>query len=275
MNVAIDDHELRRFQSVVLRAAGIHLSPQKRALIMSRLWRRLRDLNLERYGEYLDRVEHDPDELVEMLDRIATNETRFFREQKQFEFLENVVAPRWRRTAEEGRRHSAVHVWSAACSTGEEPYSVAMCLRAALGLLWDIRILATDLSTRALAAARAGIWPAEKVAQIPPRFLESFMLRGHGSQSGRIKAGPEIRAMVSFARLNLNDADYGIRQRFDLILCRNALMYFDAASRQCVVERLVDRLLPDGLLFVGHAETLHGITTRLRPLLPTIYERAR
>ena len=101
------------------------------------------------------------------------------------------------------------------------------------------------------------------------------MLRGHGSQSGRIKAGPEIRAMVSFARLNLNDADYGTRQRFDLVLCRNVLMYFDAASRQRVVERLVDRLLPDGLLFVGHAETLHGITTRLRPLLPTIYERAR
>ena len=275
MNVAIDDRELRRFQSVVLRAAGIHLSPQKRALIMSRLWRRLRDLNLDRYGQYLDRVEQDPEELVQMLDRIATNETRFFREQKQFEFLENVVAPRWRRAAEEGRRHSAVHVWSAACSTGEEPYSVAMCLRAALGPLWDIRILATDLSTRALAAARGGIWPAEKAAHIPPRFLEPFMLRGHGSQSGRIKAGPEIRAMVSFARLNLNDADYGTRQRFDLVLCRNVLMYFDAASRQRVVERLVDRLLPDGLLFVGHAETLHGITTRLRPLLPTIYERAR
>ena len=275
MNVAIDDRELRRFQSVVLRAAGIHLSPQKRALIMSRLWRRLRDLNLDRYGQYLDRVEQDPEELVQMLDRIATNETRFFREQKQFEFLENVVAPRWRRAAEEGRRHSAVHVWSAACSTGEEPYSVAMCLRAALGPLWDVRILATDLSTRALAAARGGIWPAEKAAHIPPRFLEPFMLRGHGSQSGRIKAGPEIRVMVSFARLNLNDADYGTRQRFDLILCRNALMYFDAASRQRVVERLVDRLLPDGLLFVGHAETLHGITTRLRPLLPTIYERAR
>jgi chemotaxis protein methyltransferase CheR len=264
--------EFRRFQSFIYGHAGIHLSAQKNALLTSRLWRRLRALNLDRYGDYLDRVETSPDELVQMLDCITTNETRFFREAKQFEFLETVFAERLRRDATEGRRSSVVRAWSAGCSTGQEPYSVAMSLRASLGEQWDAHILATDLSTRALDVARAGTWPIEQAQQIPPNFLKAFMLRGHGSQAGQMKAGREIRSMLSFGRLNLNDAGYGMTERFDVILCRNVLIYFDAGSRRAVVERLVERLLPGGVLMVGHAESLHGVSTALRPLLPTIYE---
>jgi len=264
--------EFRRFQSFIYSNAGIHLSAQKNALLTSRLWRRLRALNLDRYGDYLDRVETSPDELVRMLDCITTNETRFFREPKQFEFLETAFAERLRRDAAEARRPAVARVWSAGCSTGQEPYSVAMSLRASLGQGWEAHILATDLSTRALDIARAGIWPIAHAPQIPPRYLTTFMLRGHGSQAGQMKAGREIRSMLSFARLNLNDAGYGMTERFDIILCRNVLIYFDAHSRRAVVERLVERLLPGGILMVGHAESLHGVSAALRPLLPTIYE---
>jgi chemotaxis protein methyltransferase CheR len=270
-DVTLTDSEFRRFQSMIYRNAGIHLASHKRALLTSRLWKRLRALNLDRYGDYLDRVEHNSDELVQMLDCITTNETRFFREQKQFEFLEHSIAPAWRREAEESRRGYWVRVWSAACSTGEEPYSVAMTLQSVLGPQWDIGILATDLSTRVLDAAREAVWPIEKASQIPPRLAQAFMLRGRGGQSGKMKAGPEIRARLSFARLNLNDARYGIAGRFDLILCRNVLIYFDAESRRAVVERLIAHLAPGGWLFVGHAESLHGVTPRLRAVAPTIY----
>ncbi len=270
---ALSDHDFRRFQNIIYRTAGIHLSHNKRAMLAARLSKRLRALKMERYGEYLDRVEGSGDEVVQMLDCVATNETRFFRERKQFDFLQSVLVPQWKADASAGKRPRSLRVWSAGCSTGEEPYSLAMELLGSFagGPQWDISIMASDLSTRALEVAIDGTWPVEKAPSIPEPWLKRFMLRGRRSQQGKMKAGQEIRSVITFFRLNLNDEDYPVGSGFDLILCRNVLIYFDAPSRRRVIDRLVDRLAPGAFLFVGHAETLHGVTTRVRSVAPTIY----
>jgi chemotaxis protein methyltransferase CheR len=267
---ALTEQDFHRFRTLIYETAGISLTDNKRAMLIARLSRRLRALRVESYASYLDRVERDRDELAEMLDCVTTNETRFFREQKQFDHLQNVLIPRLLGDAKEGRRERSLRAWSAGCATGEEPYSLAMALLDGLPD-WEVAITATDISTRVLEYAARAVWPVEKAAHIPERLLKRYMLRGRGSQQGKMKAGPEIRGVVQFYRMNLNDAEYPIGGGFDLILCRNVLIYFDADSRRRTVERLLNRLTPSGRLFVGHAETLHGVTTRARAVVPTIY----
>jgi chemotaxis protein methyltransferase CheR len=271
----LTDAEFRRFQALVYREAGIHLSPAKKALLVGRLMRRLRTLGLGSFGEYYDRVEADPDERVQAFDAICTNETHFFREPRQFEFLAARVFPAWIEAAAGGARSRTIRVWSAACSSGEEPYSIAMSLLAHFPAEagWSVEIAATDLSTKILARAEAGVWPIERAAEIPSALLKRFMLRGVGSQEGKMKAGPAIRSVVRFARLNLNDASYAVAGPFDLIFCRNVLIYFDAESKTAVIDRLLGRLAPDGILLLGHAETLNGLTDRARSVGPTAYSR--
>lgn len=274
----ISESEFCLFQELIYRSAGIHLSAAKKGLLEARLIKRIRELGLESfsaYHEYLNR-QGDGAELGELLDRIATNETHFFREPRQFEFLVEKIFRQWREEAANSARPNNIRVWSAGCATGEEPYSVAMTLLdhfpAQAG--WRIEILATDLSSRALRAARAAVWPIAKAKEIPPGYLKRFMLRGSGSQQGNMKAGPEIIGAVRFAPLNLHDLVYPPTGLFDLILCRNVLIYFDALARAAVIERLVDRLAPGGYLFIGHAESLAGMNERVRYVAPTVYRHA-
>ncbi len=271
----IGDREFRLFQGLVHREAGIWLSPVKRALLVGRLAKRLRALGLGDWGDYLARVEADPAERVRMLDCLCTNETHFFREPRHFEFLATRIFPRWQAEAEAGRRPRRARVWSAACSTGEEPYSLAMSLLSAFppGTGWDLEVLATDLSTRALERAREALWPVEKAAEIPAPHLRAWMLRGVGSQQGLMKAGPETRSLVRFLRLNLNDRGWPGLGRFDLVFCRNVLIYFDPPTKERVVGHLLDHLAEDGHLFLGHAESLSGMVDRVRAVVPTVYAR--
>ena len=250
----------------------------KKALLVGRLSRRVRELGLESFEAYYRHVVDGahPAERVELINNICTHETQFFREPRQFEFLEQTVAPRWRAEAEAGTRPKHIRAWSAACSSGEEPVSLAMSLLnhfpARAG--WTVEVLATDISTRVLDRARAAIWPIEKAGQIPPGYLKRFMLRGTGEQQNKMKAGPEIRATVRFQQLNLHDETYALGDAFDLIFCRNVLIYFNAASKEHVVTRLLARLAPDGLLFLGHAESLTGMRDQPRAVIPTVYSRA-
>ena len=266
---AISDREFTLFRDFIHKHAGIALSDAKRTLLVGRLTRRLRDLGLTSFLQYYRRIEADADERMRMLDRISTHETHFFREPRHFEFLSAELFPRWRQRAPRGRR---VRVWSAASSTGEEPYSLAMTLLDGLPPEegWTHEVLATDLSRAVVEQAREGVWPTEKSAAIPPRLLKRFMLYGVGSQAGRVKVGPELRAVVRFATLNLNDAIYPVGGPYDLIFCRNVLIYFDAELRARVIRQLAGHLAPDGHLFVGHAESLHGLT-ELGCVCPTIY----
>ena len=169
-----------------------------------------------------------------------------------------------------------VRVWSARCSTGEEPYSMAMAFLASFppSSGWEIDIVATDLSTRVLDRAQAALWTIDKAKEIPGAYLKAFMLRGSGPEEGRMKAGPLVRSRVRFHRLNLNAEPFTFAGRFDLVFCRNVLIYFDAASKARVVGRLLDRLDPQGYLLLGHAETVTGLSARTRSVGPTVYAHA-
>jgi len=270
----ISEREFALFQTLIQREAGIYLAPAKKALLVGRLCKRLRALGLTTFGAYYQRIvdEDDREERVQMLDCISTNETHFFREPRQFEFLERQVIPVWK---ERGPR--VLRVWSAGCSTGEEPYSLAMMLLHHFppGTGRQIEILATDISSRVLARAADAVWPIEKAQEIPFAYRRAFMLRGTGSQEGRMKASPEIRALVRFERLNLNEEPYPVRGPFHLIFCRNVLIYFQAETKLKVIHHLLDVLAPDGLLFLGHAESLNAVTDRVATVVPTVYAHAK
>jgi chemotaxis protein methyltransferase CheR len=269
--VPLSDRDFKGFRDIIYREAGIHISEHKRELLTARLSRRIRSLGMKHFGEYLSAVEREAPERVEMLDRVVTNETRFYREPKQFELLETTISPRWREEAERGARTKRVRVWSAGCSTGQEPYSLAMSLLANLEG-WSVEILASDISGRALRQAMAGLWPVEKATEIPERYLQSFMLRGVRTQSGKMLADDRVRDAIRFQRINLHDElpEVGM---FDLVFCRNVLIYFDVASRTQAVKRLLSRLVPAGYLFLGHSESLLSSGLRLRPVAPSVYTR--
>jgi len=271
----LSQRDFRLFQRLVYREAGIHLSDVKRVLVEGRLSRRLRELELD-FRSYYTLVETDEQERIRLVDAISTNETHFFREPRQFEFLETRVYPDWEARAAASKMPRRVRVWSAACSTGEEPYSVAMSFLARFPPEsgWEIEIVATDISTRVLERARAGLYDLDKSKEIPTRYLKSFMLKGRGAQQGRMKAGPEIRSVVRFARLNLNAESLVVPGSFDLILCRNVLIYFDAASKARVLDRLLERLDGRGYLLLGHAEAMVGMSARTRGVGPTVYVHA-
>lgn len=267
----VSDREFGRFQALINQEAGIWLAPVKKALLVGRLGRRLRELGLASYAAYYERVLEDDAERVRMLDAICTNETQFFREPRHFEFLEQRVFPGWRTAADAGQRQRRVTVWSAACSTGEEPYSIAMTLLAAFPSGWDLEVLASDLSTKVLARAQSAIWPVERAKQIPRPYLESYMLQGYGAQAGLMKAGPEPRRIVRFERVNLAGEPWPSGP-FDLVFCRNVLIYFDARLQERVHGLLAGSLRAGGILALGHGEALPAAS---REAYVTLDERTK
>jgi chemotaxis protein methyltransferase CheR len=272
---AISDREFSLYRKLIYSEAGICLSPTKKAFLEARLTRRIRELGMDSFQAYYQYVTQNQNggELEQLLDRVSTNETHFFREPRQFEFLEQQILPDWKAEGSNGSRPQRIRVWSAGCSTGEEPYSLAMMLldHFPRGSGWEIEIIATDLSSRALKSARKAIWSIAKAREIPQSYLKRFMRKGTGSQQAYMKAGAEIQAIIRFQHLNLNDEHYAMTGPFDLILCRNVLIYFDVESRTRVVDRLVNYLAPAGFLLVGHAESLSGVSDRIRHVRPTIY----
>jgi chemotaxis protein methyltransferase CheR len=272
----LSDGEFALFQKLIHEEAGIWLSPAKKDLLVARLRRRVRELELRSFGAYFARLAGGDDaERTRLFDSIATNETRFFREPEQIELVARQVLPRLEDEARAGLRPRRLAVWSAGCATGEEPYTFAMVLagqlRAAEG--WCVELLATDLSTRVLERARAATYPAAQTAQIPDPYLKSGMLKGVRSREGWICVRPEVRRLVRFERHNLcAGAAYPVGP-FDLVLCRNVLIYFDPATRDRVIGRLAQCLGPRGLLLLGHAETLGPGRHGLRAVGPLTYER--
>ncbi|MFP2928698.1 CheR family methyltransferase [Pyxidicoccus sp. 3LG] len=267
--------ELGLFQALVEKEAGIHLSAAKDALVANRLSRRLRELGLSSYGAYyayVTRPGHEA-EKVRMLDSLCTHETSFFREPHHFDLLRQNILPEWAKQGAAGRRPRTLRVWSAACSTGEEPYSLAMCLLEAFppGSGWHLEVLATDLSTWAVQRCEQGLWSLDRSHSIPQPLLKAFMLKGVRSQEGMMKAGPELRTVMRFARVNLNVESQWPVGPFDLIFCRNVLIYFGAEARGRTISGMLQRLSSTGYFFLGHAESLIGIDADVRPVGANVY----
>jgi chemotaxis protein methyltransferase CheR len=264
----IDDAVFALFQRMIAARSGIHLGSAKKNLLVGRLARRLRELNLDSFAAYFDYLqEGGEEEEIKLLDAICTNETHFFRDPRQFAYLAQHVFAQWNAT---GRgRTRPIRIWSAACSTGEEPFSIAMSAFHHLPGV-PVEIVATDLSTRALARAAAAKWPVEKASEIGAEDLERFMLRGVGDQSGVMRACRPLREVVRFSRLNLYCDDFTPLGTFDLVFCRNVLIYFSAETRRRVVDKILQQLSPDGWLFLGHAESLGSATHGTRTVAPAI-----
>lgn len=265
--------EFALFRAFLHREAGIALRDDKRPLVENRLRRRVAATGSRSYGEYYRRcVERDLAERQRMIDCLCTNETSFFRDARQFAWIEHEFLPRWRRRVAEGARPPVMRVWSAACSTGEEPFSLAML---ALDALADapglgVEVIASDLSTRALEAARSATFPLRRAAEIPEKLLKRFMLRGTGEQAGNMRAAKPLREVVRFTHVNLTAAD-AFPGGCDLVLCRNVMIYFDAQTRARLMKRLALALAPGGALLLGHADGVLDGPAELRRMMPTVF----
>lgn len=271
----ISSGEFTLFQKLILEEAGIFLAPTKKELLMGRLNRRLRSLGLETFGDYYQRVtKEDREERVRMINAICTHETRFFREAEQFKFLDRVVLPELTETRKRKNAEKHIRILSVGCSTGEEPYSLAMVFldRFSPSQGWKIEITGGDISTRVLAAAKNGVWPIQQSDEIPDLYLKKFMLKGFGSKKGTMKAGQEIRSVMSFKAINLNHKVYPLSGSFDLIFCRNVMIYFNAEVKAEVFGKLRSFLKPGGYFFLGLSESLMGISNSLEGRFPAVYQ---
>jgi len=269
---ALTDRDMATVVRIVYEQSGIRLHDGKRALVTARLQKRVKQGGFRSFREYLQRVAEDPSgaELTALVDAIATNHTAIFREPQHFAFLRDVVVAWLEDRADAG----PILGWSAACATGEEPYSIAMTLFEALGedAARRVRLLASDLSTRALAAAEAGIYREERICTLPAFVQRRYFQRGVGGRRGFVRVAPAIRRAVEFRRANLLGAPPG-GPPFDFIFCRNVMIYFDQPAQQRVVQSLERRLAVGGYLFISHAESLTGIRHGLTWVAPAVYRR--
>jgi chemotaxis protein methyltransferase CheR len=275
--VTISDEEFRLLRTLVHQQAGIALGDSKRALVCARLGRRLRHYGYATFGQYYEHLmERDPGgaELLRMINAITTNKTDFFREPHHFDFLRSEVLGRLAaRTPSDGQR--SLRLWSAGCSSGEEPYSMAVTVLDGLprAFAWDVRILASDIDTDMLERGRTAVYPADQLTQVPEQLRRRYFLRGRGASEGWVRVRPDVQQLVSFRRINLRDEAWPIRTLFDAVFCRNVIIYFDRQLQQRLVGQFLQFLKPGGYLFLGHSESLLGMRVGLRYLGGTVYQK--
>jgi chemotaxis protein methyltransferase CheR len=274
-SVALDTLELppRVFQKIstlIYEKAGIELKEGKQAMVTARLGKKLRESGCWSYEEYLTQVEEDctGESLITLIDALTTNYTSFLREENHFEYLRKMLPSLFKSS------RAVLEIWCAAASTGEEPYTLAITMLETLGseAYSRCRILATDISTRALSVARAGVYPAERTHELPKEWLAKYWLRGEGASEGLCKVKPEVARMVEFRRLNLIES-FAHARSYPVIFCRNAMIYFDKPTQERVVGRMSQFLEPGGHLFVGHSESLTGLVHTLECVSPAVYRK--
>ncbi len=270
----LSDLLFQKFSQLVYEQCGINLHEGKKALLQSRLHRRLGLTGIDSYEEYFKLITSaaDAGEFVHFLDSISTNLTYFFRESHHFDFLEQVALPDLI-AKKQPIRDSRIRIWSAGCSTGEEPYSLAMCVLGQLpaAVKWDFRILATDISTRALKAASGGIYSEDKVQKVPPALRQvNFNKISDGNGRREYEIASHVKRIVTFQRLNLK-GPYPFKGPFDFIFCRNVMIYFDKKTQEELVNRMASFLAPGGYFCVGHSESLTGLSHKLTYVQPAIY----
>ena len=261
------ERDFEAVRKLIYQRAGISLSPQKMDMVYSRLARRLRATGTKRFEDYLALLRNGGNdaEWEAFTNALTTNLTSFFREQHHFPILAEHLA---------ARRGQQLVIWCCASSTGEEPYSLAMTAVETFGSFdVPVSILATDVDTSVLRKGEAGVYPAERVERVAPERVRRFFLRGSGTQEGQVKVRPELQRMVTFRRLNLLDTAWTVRGPIDAIFCRNVMIYFDKPTQAGILKRFAPLLQPDGLLFVGHSESLFHVADTFRLRGKTVYEK--
>jgi chemotaxis protein methyltransferase CheR len=264
-----------RLCDLIYAQAGIRLGSDKKTMLEVRIKRRLKALDLSSYDQYCNYLfgrQGLKEELVSLIDVVTTNKTDFFREPGHFNFLVEKALPEL--TLRDGGGRPLL-IWSAGCSTGEEPYTLAMVL-SEYGLThsgFRFRILATDICTDVLAKAEMGVYSSDVVSPVPAVLRRKYLMGSKEPGSNRVRVVPELRRLVEFRRLNFMDADYGIPEKADAIFCRNVIIYFDRTTQEQVLKKLSRHLAPRGYMFVGHAETLHDMDLPLAPVAPALYRR--
>jgi chemotaxis protein methyltransferase CheR len=268
----LGDAEFEFIRHVINENAGIVLGPNKRQLVQGRLARRLRELALPSYEAYCDHVrESGPEELVGLINALTTNVTAFFRENHHFDALSSFMLPEAMQRNASTRR---LRMWSAGCSTGEEPYCLAMVAAEAVpsSLRWDLKILATDIDSDVIDWAQQGIYPLDRVSAVSQERLRRNFSKGTGAHAGSALVKPELRSLVTFRALNLMH-NWPMKGPFDVIFCRNVMIYFDQVTRERLVQRFASLLAPGGYLCIGHSESIHGGSVPLRLVGKTIYRK--
>ncbi|POZ64049.1 CheR family methyltransferase [Chromobacterium alticapitis] len=266
LDPTLSDEEFSCFKQFILQEAGIDLPASKRSLVQSRLAKRLRRLGVGSYGAYwqLLRKPESQAERQRAVNMLSTNETYFFREPQHFQWLE-------RRALEIQQRGGAVKVWSAACSSGEEPYTIAMVLAETLGMRGNWRVYATDINTKVLGLAKRAVYPTDRVQRTPPLLWQKYFLRGRDEYAGMVRVLPELAKRVEFSSLNLLHCNRFAHADFDIVFLRNVLIYFNEGTKLEVLRKLCSRMREGGHLLIGHSESLHKLNLPLAQEEPSRY----
>lgn len=269
--------EFKRLSTFIFKEYGIKMPEVKKTMLQSRLHKRLRELNMSSYKDYIDYLfskDGHQTEVIHMIDMVSTNKTDFFREPVHFDFLHSDVLPE---LLFGDRPNRQIRIWSAGCSSGEEPYTIAISISEFMAQYptpaFDFSILATDISTRVLKSANEGIYKEARVEMLPLSLKKKYLLRSKDKTNPSIRIIPELRRKINFQRLNFMDNTYNVPDNYDVVFCRNVLIYFDRETQEKVINRLCMKLKPNGIFFLGHSESITNFNVPLRQLKPTIFRR--
>lgn len=276
VSAAMTEREFARFSEFIYDTCGIKMPPVKKTMLEARLQKRLRKLGLcsfKDYSEYLFSRAGTETELVHLIDVVTTNKTDFFREPAHFDYLVANALPELMVRTGAGLR-KPLSIWSAGCSSGEEPYTLAMVL-SEFSEQQNIAfsILATDICTTVLNKAKLAVYDEERVEPVPLALRRKYLLRGKGDQKGMVRIVPQLRNRITFRRLNFMDGDFGMREPMDIIFCRNVVIYFDKPTQERLLNKFYRQLIPGGYLFMGHSETLSGLDVLFVQMASTVYRK--
>ncbi len=269
------DDDFNRLSSFVYEELGIKMPYPKKIMLQGRLQKRVSDLKLKSFKEYIDFVfskEGQADEIIKMIDLITTNKTDFFREPTHFDYLTSTVLPE---ICSSRNSRRTIRIWSAGCSSGEEPYTIAIVMKEFLQNHpdYDFEIYATDISLRILQKAATAVYPIDRIEIVPQTLKKKYFLKSKDAVTRTVRLVPEIRSKIHFQRLNFMDSYYAVEKEFDIVFCRNVLIYFDRQTQQDVICKLASKLKPDGYFFLGHSESITNMKVPLRQIKPTIFRK--
>lgn len=268
------DEDFNRLSDFVYKQSGIKMPPVKKVMLQSRLQKRLRELKIISFKEYADFVfsdEGQKNEIIHMLDVVSTNKTDFFREPVHFDFMNSNVLPDFHHS----KHNNHLKIWSAGCSSGEEPYTIAIVLEEfkAKNPRFDYSILGTDISTKILQDASTAIYKEERIVNIPLELKKKYFLRSKDKDKRTVRIVKNLRAKIKYSRLNFMSDTYNLPELFDVVFCRNVLIYFSRETQEEVINKLCTKIKSGGYLFIGHSESIIGMNVPLQQIKPTIFRR--